>query len=121
MTRQELLGRPPLAPLARAAAALAGLVRPLLASPPLRPSETAAGFLRGMGAQSGNQRLEVGGFLLSESEVGHPAFRAAGFDRDSFGGEAHRGVLKGIGAGELLCRHEQIIPKPLWVVKGEIH
>jgi hypothetical protein len=36
-----LRGRPPLQPLARAAAALAALT----ACPPLRPSETAAGFL----------------------------------------------------------------------------
>ena len=41
-------GRPPLAPLRRAAAAFARDVRPLLASPPSRPSATAAGFLRGM-------------------------------------------------------------------------
>ncbi len=39
-------GLPPFAPLARAAAALASLVRPLFARPPFRPSATAAGFLR---------------------------------------------------------------------------
>lgn len=41
--RVGFLGRPPFAPLARAASALASDV----ALPPLRPSATAAGFLRG--------------------------------------------------------------------------
>ena len=41
-----VFGRPPFFPFRRAAAALARLERPLLASPPKRPSATAAGVLR---------------------------------------------------------------------------
>jgi hypothetical protein len=44
MLSRSFFGRPPFAPLARAAADLASDV----ALPPFRPSETAAGFLRGM-------------------------------------------------------------------------
>lgn len=42
-SQTSFFGRPPFAPLARAASDLASLV----ACPPLRPSSTAAGFLRG--------------------------------------------------------------------------
>jgi hypothetical protein len=99
------------APLARAAAALAGLVLPLLASPPNRPKATAAGFLRraiGIPLRGFQRQL---GETLRDLVHGLPV--AVG-DRDGAGfHELSAAVFDGgLGVG-----HGQIMPKALWVVK----
>lgn len=78
------LGRPPFAPLARAAAALASD----LTLPPLRPNKTAAGFLRGIA--SDRQRTGAQGLANGiRRHFGVPASTGvAGARRHDGGGDA---------------------------------
>lgn len=108
-------GRPPFAPLARAAAAFASLVRPLLACPPLRPNATAAGSLRGTALSA---HVGVNVFLRQRLHAFHRQVR-------NFAREALKFcvVLRGecgVAAGHQVAAcgvHGEIIPKALWVVK----
>jgi hypothetical protein len=102
-------GRPPFMPLSRAAAALASLVRPLLALPPLRPSATAAGFLRGTGIVLVALDRKFGETLR---DLVHGLPVPVG-DRDGAGFHEFAAAIfdGGLGVG-----HGQRIPKPLWVV-----
>jgi hypothetical protein len=78
-----LRGRPPFAPLRRAAAAFAAL-RFL---PPLRPSETAAGFLRGTAPNRQRSLAQCLARLVGWHGVGDAA-GAADDRRDDFGSHA---------------------------------
>lgn len=104
----NFFGRPPLAPLARAAAALASD----FTFPPRRPSETAAGFLRGNAlAADGLGAVRVGEHDLAVDEVA--------------GGAAAVGVPNGFGGGEERLAggfggvHVQSMRPSAWVVNRE--
>ena len=86
----DFFGLPPLAPLARAAAALASD----LTLPPLRPSETAAGFLRGMR------------FIPAFDVLGGERRHALEGQGGEFGGEALEGGEVASGEGGLTLVHE---------------
>ena len=106
-------GRPPFAPLARAAAALAAL----LALPPLRPRATAAGFLRRL-----RDTLPATGF----GAIGIGEHDPAVFDR---GGRSAAvrvthvlgGLLEAVAGARIIGRecgcHAQSITEPLGFVK----
>ena len=110
MTRYGLRGRPPFFPFRRAAAALARLVRPLLASPPKRPSATAAGFLRGIGdflhaiERRGRGALTAGDVLVAA--VPQRERCAAGNSPEALHGVRHwRLAVDEVAARGGLCLH----------------
>jgi hypothetical protein len=109
----DLRGRPPLAPLARAAAAFASDV----ALPPRRPSATAAGFLRGgiAGAQGRVIGVPRGAHLLTLrwGPCGH-VLREFAAKLFVFAEARLGGVLGGCG------RHRRIEPNRLGFVKGSL-
>ena len=103
-----LRGRPPLAPLRRAASALAS-ERTL---PPLRPKATAAGFLRGIGVQGftgmfgGVRHAAVG----AVTEFPLQAVRLASGQIGLANGRTDNGGLIGCEDG-----HREAIPHPVAV------
>lgn len=106
-------GRPPLAPLARAASALASLVT----FPPLRPSATAAGFLRGM---AGIQRLQGGVVgIAGGAHLLALGWRPRGDVVREFAAQLFVGAKGGFG-GLLGGRHRVNIPNRLGSVKWGI-
>ena len=109
-----LRGRPPLAPLRRAAAALAAE----RACPPLRPKATAARFLRGTAAT-------LAGHVPGDVARGQRGHASQG----QMGEFAREGLEAGVvlrGEGPISLRHEgasgdvhrRIIPNRLGSVKG---
>ncbi len=131
-----LRGRPPLAPLARAAAVLAS-ERTL---PPRRPNATAAGFLRDIGILANVERADAAQGASVEATIEHPRTGKTANERmplggnlvhrqnvDSFGGLPGLGQCAGQRLGHLLrgafergglCRqHGTIKPYRLGFVK----
>lgn len=127
MTSQDSFGLPPFAPLRRAAAALASLVRPLFACPPFRPSATACGFLRGTASLAGVVRVvlriafdrigAVARAVVAEVQAVDAGFPCGeGFSALALGGDLVSGGPQGLVHGRnntdtALCSI------PLWVVK----
>lgn len=124
MSYGTFVGRPPLAPLARAASALASDVT----LPPFRPSATAAGFLRGTTTPLGQRRHR-----RDASRLGQPAV-ISHKDAEFFGGVATHVLaslfrllehaLEAVGVrgvlplqGELHLSHRRIKPYRLGYVK----